>query len=88
LDRGSACHKATAYTQTSMPQLGFEPTTPVFEWVKTIYALDCAGTMIGPYLTLPATILYARRPVITLYIYFFVPVVLPGIHKGCSTVFR
>jgi hypothetical protein len=27
--------------------VGFEPTTPVFEQVKTVHALDCAATVIG-----------------------------------------
>jgi hypothetical protein len=31
-------------TQTSMPQLGFEPTTPVFGRVKTIHALHRMAT--------------------------------------------
>jgi hypothetical protein len=30
-----------------MPQLGFEPTTPVFERAKTIHALDLTATVIG-----------------------------------------
>jgi hypothetical protein len=34
-------------TQTSMPQLGFEPTIPVFERGKTVHALDRAATVIG-----------------------------------------
>jgi hypothetical protein len=34
-------------TQTSMPQMGFEPTIPVFEWGKTVHALDCAAIVIG-----------------------------------------
>jgi hypothetical protein len=34
-------------TQTSMPRVGFEPTTPVFEWAKTFHALDRAGTVVG-----------------------------------------
>jgi hypothetical protein len=34
-------------TQTSMPRLGFEPTTPVFERVKTVHSLDRAPTLIG-----------------------------------------
>jgi hypothetical protein len=33
-------------TQTSMPSVGFEPTIPVFERVKTFHALDRAGTVI------------------------------------------
>jgi hypothetical protein len=32
-------------TQTSMPQLGFEPTILVFERAKTIHALDSAATV-------------------------------------------
>jgi hypothetical protein len=34
-------------TQTSMPQVGFEPTIPVFEWAKTVHALDSAATVIS-----------------------------------------
>jgi hypothetical protein len=34
-------------TQTSMPQVAFKPTTPVFERSKTVYALDRAATVIG-----------------------------------------
>jgi hypothetical protein len=30
-----------------MPQVGFESTTPVFEWAKTIHAVDRAATVIG-----------------------------------------
>jgi hypothetical protein len=30
-----------------MPCLGFEPTTPVIEWAKTIHVLDCAATVSG-----------------------------------------
>jgi hypothetical protein len=30
-----------------MPQVGFEPTIPVFEWVKTVHALDRSATGIG-----------------------------------------
>jgi hypothetical protein len=33
--------------QTSMPQVGFEPTIPVFERAKTVHALDRAATVIG-----------------------------------------
>jgi hypothetical protein len=35
-------------TQIFMPRLGFEPTTPVFEWVKKVHALDRAASAIGP----------------------------------------
>jgi hypothetical protein len=34
-------------TQTSMPQVGFDPTIPVFERAKTDHALDRAATVIG-----------------------------------------
>jgi hypothetical protein len=42
----------TAYTkhkhiQTSLPQVGFEPTTPVFEPAKSVHASDRAATVIG-----------------------------------------
>jgi hypothetical protein len=53
LDGGSARHKATQQhtrnkrTQTSMPRVRFEPTTPVFERAKTVQALDRAATVIG-----------------------------------------
>jgi hypothetical protein len=30
-----------------MPRVGFEPTTSVFEQVKTVHALDYAATVIG-----------------------------------------
>jgi hypothetical protein len=35
-----------------MPQVGFEPTMPVFERAKTVHALDRAATLIGLYLSL------------------------------------
>jgi hypothetical protein len=37
-----------------MPQVGFEPTIPVFERAKTVHVLDLAATAIGIlYTTLP-----------------------------------
>jgi hypothetical protein len=30
-------------TETFMPQVGFKPMIPVFEWAKTFHALDCGG---------------------------------------------
>jgi hypothetical protein len=33
-------------TQTSMPQMGFEPTIPAFERAKTVHVLDRAATVI------------------------------------------
>jgi hypothetical protein len=55
---GSARRKAATWThrtaqthskriQTSMPQVGFEPTIPVFERAKTVHALDRAANVIG-----------------------------------------
>jgi hypothetical protein len=35
-------------TQTSMPRVKFEPTTPAFERAKTVHALDRAATVINP----------------------------------------
>jgi hypothetical protein len=34
-------------TQTSVPQVAFEPTIPVFERAKTVHALDRAATVTG-----------------------------------------
>jgi hypothetical protein len=34
-------------TQTSMPQMGFEPTIPAFEREKTVHALDRAASVVG-----------------------------------------
>jgi hypothetical protein len=36
-------------TQTSMAWVGFKPTIPAFERAKTIYSLDYAATLIGPW---------------------------------------
>jgi hypothetical protein len=33
--------------QTTIPRVGFEPTTPVFEGVKTVHALEREVTVIG-----------------------------------------
>jgi hypothetical protein len=33
-------------TQTSMPRVGFEPTTPVFEPARTVYSVDRAAIVI------------------------------------------
>jgi hypothetical protein len=40
-------HKQNKRTQTSMPQVRFEPTIPVFVRAKTVPALDRAATVIG-----------------------------------------
>jgi hypothetical protein len=34
-------------TQTSMPQVGLEPTIPVFERAKTVHGSDRAATVTG-----------------------------------------
>jgi hypothetical protein len=34
-------------TQTSMPQVGFEPMIPVFDRAKIVHVLDRAATVIG-----------------------------------------
>jgi hypothetical protein len=34
-------------TQTSVTQVGFEPTIPVFERVNTVHVLEGAATVIG-----------------------------------------
>jgi hypothetical protein len=36
--------------EASMPLVGFEHTTPVFEWAKTVPALDRAATVTGAFL--------------------------------------
>jgi hypothetical protein len=38
-------------TQTSMPRVGFETTTPVIERATKCHALDRAATVIGSYET-------------------------------------
>jgi hypothetical protein len=35
-----------------MPQVGFEPTTTVFELAKRVHALDCAAAVIGFFISL------------------------------------
>jgi hypothetical protein len=40
-------HKQNKRTQTSMSQVGFELTIPVFERAKTVDGLDRAATVIG-----------------------------------------
>jgi hypothetical protein len=52
LDGGSARRMAATYTQTqnkctqtSMPRVGFEPTTPVFERARAVHALYCDATV-------------------------------------------
>jgi hypothetical protein len=40
--------KLNKLTQTSTPLVGFEPTIPVFERVKTVHVSDRAANAIGP----------------------------------------
>jgi hypothetical protein len=40
-------HKQNKRKETCMPWVGFEPTIPAFERAKTVYAWDCAVTVIG-----------------------------------------
>jgi hypothetical protein len=42
-------HKQNKRTQTSMPRVGFEPSTQVFERAKTVHVLDRAATVIDTY---------------------------------------
>jgi hypothetical protein len=44
LNTGQHKHKINAH-QTSMPWEGFKPTTPAFEWAKTVHALDRVATV-------------------------------------------
>jgi hypothetical protein len=40
-------HSTAQTQQTSIPQVGIEPTIPVFERAETVHAVDRAATMIG-----------------------------------------
>jgi hypothetical protein len=40
-------HRQKKREHTSMPRVGFEPTTPVLERAKTFHALDCVATVTG-----------------------------------------
>jgi hypothetical protein len=40
-------HKHRINAHASMPQVGFQPTIPVFERARTVHALDRASTAIG-----------------------------------------
>jgi hypothetical protein len=45
---GRYLHRTTHRINADINSLsGIQPTNPVFEWVKTIHALDCEGTVIG-----------------------------------------
>jgi hypothetical protein len=41
---------AKQHKQTSIPQVVFKPTIPVFEWVKTVRTLVHVATVIGMHL--------------------------------------
>jgi hypothetical protein len=45
-----------------MPHVGFEPTIPVFEWAKTVHALDRAATVIGKRVYLSMALLPFVKP--------------------------
>jgi hypothetical protein len=52
LNTGQHKHRINAYThKTSMPWVGFEPTIPAFERVKTVHALDRAANVTGAWST-------------------------------------
>jgi hypothetical protein len=40
-------HKQNKYTHTSVTQMGFEPTMPLFQRVKTVCVLDRSAAVIG-----------------------------------------
>jgi hypothetical protein len=75
MDEESARRKASAYTQTSMPQVEIQPTIPMFERARTIHALDRAATVIG--LT---SILYFQ--------WFFQPIQGPGLLISSIIIFH
>jgi hypothetical protein len=58
-------HRATQTqnksTQTSMTQMRFEPTIPVFEWAKTVHALDRAAAVIFGGDTIENVLAYRRH---------------------------
>jgi hypothetical protein len=58
-------------TQTSMPRVGFEPTTPVFERAKTDHALDGAATVIGTYCNTRALQIYIQLHNILQHTYMY-----------------
>jgi hypothetical protein len=39
--------KQNKRTQISMPRVGFQHTTPAFEWVRALHALDRAAILVG-----------------------------------------
>jgi hypothetical protein len=76
VDGRSARCKAATYTQnkhgqTSMPRVELEPTIPVFERAKTVYALDCPVTVIGYAISVQLKFLLCGyvNPVATMFSY-------------------
>jgi hypothetical protein len=58
-----------------MPQVGFEPMTPVFELVKTVHAIGHTATVISKgqlYLYLKCPVCLTRQHVITFLVFKFV----------------
>jgi hypothetical protein len=51
-------------TQSSMPQVRFEPTIPAFERAKTVHALDRSVTFLNP---CSVCIFYLYYPVIYIF---------------------
>jgi hypothetical protein len=50
-------HRTTQREQTHfMFQVGFEPTTPVFEWAKPVHALDRGPSVVGPSMSAKLTV--------------------------------
>jgi hypothetical protein len=47
IHKNTHTHRINTHIHTSMPLVGFEPTTPVFERERTVHALVGAGTVIG-----------------------------------------
>jgi hypothetical protein len=43
-----------------MSRVGLEPTIPVFEWAKSVHALDRAATVIGETCLLETNIFYSE----------------------------
>jgi hypothetical protein len=59
-------HRINAYTQqTSMPQVGFELTIPVFERAKTVHASDRAATVTDTISTITPWLVVRKRTIPT-----------------------
>jgi hypothetical protein len=47
LHTGLHKHRRNTYRQASMPQVGFEPTTPMFERAKRVHSLDRVASVLS-----------------------------------------